>query len=78
MGENDETKRICNLVHIEGEECSAKGKRYYKCKGQGHYARSPACPQSKSTTRKVTEKTTNLDTDNSNSVKEVGRVESSI
>ena len=23
MAENDETKRICNLVHVEGEECSA-------------------------------------------------------
>ena len=30
--------RSCNLVHIEGEECSAKGKTCYRCEGQDHFA----------------------------------------
>ena len=74
--------RSCNLVHIEGEECSAKGKTCYRCEGQDHYARSPACPKSKPkgkeemTTRKVTEKSTDSDTDSSNSGGDVRRVES--
>ena len=70
----DEKKKCknCNLVHIEGEECSAKGKTHYKCEGQDNYARSPACPQSKpkgkeeSTARKVTEMSSDSDTDNNN------------
>ena len=70
----DEKKKCknCNLVHIEGEECSAKGKTHYKCEGQDNYARSPACPQNKpkgkeeSTARKVMEKSSDSDTDNSN------------
>ena len=72
QGDKKKKCRNCNLVHIEGEECSAKGKTHYKCEGQDNYARSPACPQSKpkgkeeSTARKVMEKSSDSDTDNSN------------
>ena len=82
QGEDKKKCRNCNLVHIEGEECSAKGKTCYKCEGQDHYARAPACPKSRTrgreekTTKKVTEKTTDSDTDSISSDSDIRRVES--
>ena len=70
----------CNLVHIEVKESSAKGKTCYKCEGQDHYARAPACPKSRTrgreekTTKKVTQKTT--DTDSISSDSDIRRVDS--
>ena len=72
----------CNLTHREEEECSAKGRTCYKCDGQDHFARAPACPGSKargkgsSSTKKVSEKDTATDSDSDNSDQEVRRVES--
>ena len=72
----------CNLVHTNGDECSAKGRTCYKCDGQDHYARAPACPGSKgkskegSSTKKVSERDTDTDTDSNNSDQEVRRVQS--
>ena len=34
QGDKKKKCRNCNLVHIEGEECSAKRKTRYKCEGQ--------------------------------------------
>ena len=82
QGEDKKKCRNCNLVHIEGEECSAKGKTCYKCEGQDHYARAPACPKSRTrgreekTTKKVTEKTTDSDTDSISSDSGIRSVES--
>ena len=83
-GESRKRCRNCNLVHAEGDECSAKGRTCYKCDGQDHFARAPACPGSKekgkvrSSTKKVTERDTATDSDSSDTDQEVRRVESRV
>ena len=83
QGTDNKSKcRNCDLVHADSDECSDKGRTCYKCDGQDHYARAPACPGSKgkgkerSSTKKVSEKNTATDSDSSSTDQEVRRVES--